>query len=275
MCTTHRAVTAVFAILAAATASADAQDWSGAYLATYGGALLDPDDSRDSVLFDTNLDGRFGDAVNTAAGANAFSPGFCDGAANARAPASGCRGNGSGGDYGLRGGYDWQSDGVVFGVLLEYGQADFRDAVSAFSTTPAFYTLLRKTDDVLALRGRVGFVFGDGANLLYGTAGYARANVDNYFSTSNAVNTFVNNGSSDADGYQLGLGYERRFGEQWSLGVEYLHSRLDDEDFRVRAQGPAPATNPFILTNAAGTDFRRSDDEIKLDSFRITANWRF
>ena len=31
----------------------------------------------------------------------------------------------------------------------------------------------------------------------------------------------------------------------------------------------------LILTNAAGTDFRRSDDEIKLDSLRVTANWRF
>jgi len=263
------------AALAALASPVYAQDWGGGYVGLYGGALAEPNDDGDRVLFDTNLDGRFGDTVNTAAGANAFSPGFCDGVANDRTPSSGCRGNGSGGDYGIRGGYDWQAGNVVFGVLVEYGQADYRDAVSAFSTTPARYTLLRKADDVLALRGRVGFVFGDGANLVYGAAGYARANVDNYFSTSNAVNTFVNNGSSDADGYQVGVGYERRFGEQWSVGVEYLHSRLDDEDFRVRAQGPAPMTNPFILVSAAGTDFRRSDDEIKLDSFRLTASWRF
>lgn len=263
------------ALFTASAAPALAQDWNGGYVAVYGGALSDPDDSGDRVLFDTNLDGRFGDTVNTAAGANAFSPGFCDGASNDRTPSAGCRGNGSGGDYGLRGGYDWQSDNIVFGVLLEYGKTDYRDAVSAFSTTPAFYTLLRKTDDALALRGRVGITFGDGNSLFYGTAGYARVKVNNYFSTSNAVNTFVNNGSSDADGYQLGLGYERRFGDQFSVGLEYLHSQLDDEDFRVRAQGPAPATNPFILVNGAGTDFRRSDDEIKLDSFRVTASWRF
>lgn len=263
------------AALAAPIGSIAAQDWTGGYLAAYGGALLDPEDDRDTVLFDTNLDGRFGDTVNTAAGANAFSPGFCDGASADRTPAAGCRENGSGGDYGLRGGYDWQAGNMVYGVLVEYGRADYRDAVSAFSTTPAFYTLLRKTDDVLALRGRVGFAFGDGSNLFYGTAGYARASVQNYFSTSNTANTFVNNGDSDADGYQLGLGFERRFGENFSLGVEYLHSRLDDEDYRVRAQGPAPATNPFILVNAAGTDFRRSDDEIRLDSFRVAASWRF
>lgn len=263
------------AALAASASPAIAQDWTGGYVAAYGGVLLDPDDSGDRVLFDTNLDGRFGDTVNTAAGADAFSPGFCDGASRDRTPTSGCSKNGSGGDYGLRGGYDWQSGNVVFGALVEYGQADYRDAVSAFSTTPAFYTLLRKTNDILSVRARVGFVFGDGANLLYGTAGYARAKVDNYFATSNAVNTFVSNGSSDADGFQAGLGYERRFGEQWSFGLEYLHSRLDDEDFRVRAQGPAPATNPFVRVNPAGTDFRRSDDEITLDSFRVTASWRF
>lgn len=261
--------------MALSSAPIAAQDWSGGYVAAYGGSLLDPDDGGDTVLFDTNLDGRFGDSVNTSAGANAFSPGFCDGAAYDRTPASGCRENGSGGDYGVRGGIDWQSGNLVYGALIEYGYADYRDAVSAFSTTPAFYTMLRKVDDVAAVRGRIGFVFGDGGNLIYGTAGYARASVENYFTTSNAVNTFVGNGDSDADGYQLGVGFERRIGDNFSLGFEYLHSRLDDEDFRVRAQGPAPATNPFILVNAAGTDFSRSDDEIQLDSFRVSANWRF
>jgi len=263
------------ALLLVVGGSAAAQDWTGGYVGGYAGALMDPDDGGDTVQFDTNLDGGFGDTVNTAAGANAFSPGFCDGAAGDRTPAGGCRENGSGGDYGIRGGYDWQSGNLVFGVLVEYGMADYRDAVSAFSTTPAFYTMLRKVDDTLAVRGRLGVTFGDGNNLVYGTAGYARASVENYFATSNAVNTFVNNGGSDADGYQLGVGYERRLTESFSLGVEYLHSRLDDEDARIRAQGPAPTTNPFILVNAAGTDFRRSDDEIKLDSVRLTANFRF
>ncbi len=261
--------------LAVAPAIAVADDWTGGYLGLHAGAVADPDDNDDTIRFDTGLDGGFGDTVSTAAGANAFSPGFCDGIAQDRTPAGGCSSNHGGGDYGIRAGYDWQSGSIVYGVLFEYAQVESRDAVSAFSTTPARYTIVRKLDDTLAVRGRIGLVFGDGNNLVYATGGWTRANVDNSFDTSNTVNTFVDRGGGEADGWQAGLGYERRFGERWTVGVEYLMSRLDDDDYLVRAQGPAPATNPFILQNPDGTDFLRSDDDIDLDSLRLTVNWRF
>ena len=263
------------ALLVAAAGAAGANDWTGGYLALYGGATHDPDDDSDTIRFDTNLDGGFGDTVSTAAGANAFSPGFCNGGARGPVPGDGCRSNKGGSDFGLRGGYDWQVGRGVYGVLVEYSRPEYRDEVSAFSTTPAFYTMARDVDDVWAIRGRAGFTFGDGGNLIYGTAGYARASVSNRFATSNGVNTFIGNGDSDADGHQLGLGYERTLGDHFAFGIEYLYSRLDDADYRVRAQGPAPATNPFILVNPNGTDFRRTDDDIRLESVRVTANWRF
>ena len=40
-------------------------------------------------------------------------------------------------------------------------------------------------------------------------------------------------------------------------------------------QGTAPPTNPFLLVNANGTDFRRSDDRLELDTLQLTLNWRF
>ena len=43
----------------------------------------------------------------------------------------------------------------------------------------------------------------------------------------------------------------------------------------MRAAGPAPATNPFLIANTGGTDFARSDDELELNSLRLTANFRF
>jgi outer membrane immunogenic protein len=268
-------IAATLLLASTASSTAHADDWSGGYIGMYIGQVADPDDDGDRILFDTNLDGNAGDTVNTAAGANAFSPGFCDGVAQDRTPGGGCADNSGGADWGFRGGYDWDSDGFVYGAVIEYGFSDARDAVSAFSTTPARYTMLRKVDDILAVRGRIGFSFGDDDNLVYATGGYARANVENFFATSNAVNTFVSSGDSDADGYQLGVGYERRFWDNLSLGIEYIVTSLDDDEARVRAQGPAPATNPFILTNAAGTDFSRSDDELDLDSLRLTANFRF
>jgi outer membrane immunogenic protein len=60
-------------------------------------------------------------------------------------------------------------------------------------------------------------------------------------------------------GYQLGGGLEIALGSRMRLFGEYLWTSLDNRDESVvRAQGPAPATNPFILTNGAGTDFRRT-----------------
>lgn len=265
----------LIAIVALAAASPALADWSGGYVGLYGGTQTDPDDSNDRILFDTNLDGNFGDVIRTTAGVDAFSAGFCDGVAQDRTPAAGCAANSGGADWGIRGGYDWESNGFVYGVVFDYGRSDARDAVAAFSITPARYTMLRKVDDVLALRGRAGFTFGDGDNLVYGTAGFARANIENFFATSNAVNTFTPNGDSDADGYQYGIGYERRLWENVSVGIEYMHTSLEDDETRVRVSGPAPATNPFILVNTAGTDFARSDDDFDLDSFRLTASWRF
>ena len=70
------------ALLGLSAAPAFAQsDWSGAYIGLYAGQVSDPEDGGDSILFDRNLDGEFGDTVLTSGNANAFSPGFCDGQA--------------------------------------------------------------------------------------------------------------------------------------------------------------------------------------------------
>lgn len=267
---------ALSAALVALPAAAQSDDrWTGGYIGAYGGVTLDPDDGADRFLFDTNLDGSFNDSVRTAAGADAVSPGSCNGVAQGPTPAAGCARNSGGADGGVRGGYDWQRGAWVVGVVGEFGLNDTRDAVASFSTTPAQYTMLRKIDSLAALRARLGLTFGDGDHLAYATGGYARARIENTFATSNGVNTFTDSGNGSASGAQFGIGYERRIGDAWAAGVEYLATRLDDRDYRVRAAGPAPATNPFLLTNAAGTDFRRSDDRFELESLRLTLAYRF
>lgn len=249
--------------------------WNGGYIGLQLGSSDQPSDDNETISFDRNLDNSFGDTVTTSGGANAFSPGFCGGAANGTTPASGCRKDSSGTDYGLRAGYDWQTGSVVYGIVGEYVRGDAKDSVSAFSTTPAFYTMTRSLARTASLRGRVGFSFGDDANLLYATGGLAWARVDNTFTTSNGVNTFVNNGDSDSKGPQYGVGYERKLGDNFAVGLEYLVTKLTDDENRVRAQGPAPATNPFLLGNPSGTDFRRSGEDFETSSLRLTVNYRF
>lgn len=264
-------------VLGTAATSVSAQDWTGGYVGLHLGQSQDPDDGgSDRFFFDTNLDGNFSDTVNTAAGANAFSPGFCNGAAQGPTPADGCSANEGGTDWGLRGGYDWQTGNWVFGVVGEYAMHDVRDAVSAFSTTPAFYTMHREVDDLFALRGRAGFTFGDGNNLIYATAGWVHAKIETAFTTSNGANAFSNNGGDSVDGQQYGLGYERRFADSFTVGLEYLLTDIDDDGYRVRVgPGTAPPTNPFLIVNPAGTELRRSDTDFSFDSLRLTASYRF
>ena len=60
------------------------EDWTGPYIGGSIGLAAQNNDRGEGVEFDTNLDGTYGDTVNTSLGANAFSPGFCGGAANGR-----------------------------------------------------------------------------------------------------------------------------------------------------------------------------------------------
>lgn len=268
---------AALATPAFAQSSSDAPTWSGFY---FGGSLgvgepVDSDGGR--ILFDTNLDGNFGDTVRTTTNADAFSPGFCGGAAGGRTPGEGCGDDKGGTEIGARVGYDWQMGGFVFGAVAEYATFDARDSVTAFSTTPASYTMTRELDSAVSLRGRVGYAFGEDYGwLAYVTGGATRARIDNSFTSTNTANAFTQRGEDRSDGVQYGLGIERRLVGNFSMGLEYLRTEIDDEDFRVRtSRGTQPATNPFILVNPAGTDFKRSDDEFKVGSVRLTANWRF
>ena len=60
--------------------------FDGLYIGAAGGYDAQSNDSGSTILFDRGLDGRFGDTVTTAAGANAFGTpvgGFCNGRATA------------------------------------------------------------------------------------------------------------------------------------------------------------------------------------------------
>ena len=258
--------------------SDDAGDkWSGFYVGASIGNT-DPRGGDDgTLLFDTNLDGSYGDTVRTGAGADAFSPGFCGGVATGRTPGEGCFDDRGGTTLGARMGYDWQMGHWVFGALAEYNRHDVRDGVSGFSTTPASYAMIRELDSTIALRARAGISFGQSNDwLAYATAGAVRAKLNNRFETTNTANAFDLTDSGDADGVQFGLGVERKIAGNVSLGLEYLRTRLDDEDTIVRvSRGTAPATNPFLLVNANGTDMRRSDDRLDLDTLQLTLNYRF
>jgi opacity protein-like surface antigen len=284
------AATMVAAVLLGSAASADAQT-SGFYLGGFAGSLFQNGDPDETVEFDTDLDEEFGDLVRTVAGADAFSPGFCAGLATGPTPASECEDDEEGFVLGGRVGYDWRRDTLLFGVVGDVSWPEVTDGVSAFSTTPAFYAFTRELNVLAGLRGRVGV--GNDTVMVYGTAGVAFGWVEHSFSTSNAVNTFVpvnrNDNDDDEDdegededgerdgtpGYQMGAGVEFRLSDRVFLTGEYLFTSLDDrDDGIIRAQGPAPAGNPFLLVDPDGTDLTRSD-RFAIHAVTVGVNFRF
>lgn len=260
---------------------AAAQNWTGLYVGGSIGAGFQKKDASETVRFDTNLDGTFGDAVRNVAGADAFSTGFCGGLAVGAMASGGCTEDEDGIDFGGRLGYDRQFGRLVVGGLVDVSKTDVIDSVTAFSITPAFYSFTREVNYVAGFRGRVGF--GNDRVLVYGTGGPAWGNIDQRFTSSNIVNTFVPAGvDADEDdggervwGYQAGGGLEVRFGGRWSVTGEYLFNSFDNrEESGIRTQGPAAVTNPFLLVNAAGTDFQRSE-KFEFQTVRFGLSYRF
>lgn len=266
------------AATAMAAAPAFAQDapekeFEGFYVGGAFGADSQPNDIDTGTQFDTNLDGRFGDTVRTTAGADAFSTGFCNGLA-VNATNTGCTNDRDDIGYSGRIGGDVQFGRFVIGAVGEIGKSEIRDSVSAFSTTPARYSFSRELDFNASLRARVGVAARK--TLFYATGGGAYGKVRSTFSTSNGANSFTGRGNSDTWGYTVGGGIETKVTKHISVGLEYLYTQLNDDDYTVRVgPGTAPATNPFLLVNAAGTDIRRSDPYFRWHSMRATVNFRF
>ena len=275
---------AVGLVSAPALAQADADSWTGPYVGAKIGYSWQPSDLEETLDFDTNLDGNFGDTVRTAAGANAFSPGFCDGAALTSLPGAGCNRDKNAVTYAGLVGFDYQiGSSIVVGVVAEYGNANINDSVTGFSTTPANYVLTRSLRGTGAVRARAGYALNN--TLVYGTGGLAYGRVRTRFGTTNNANAFTHGSGDDARqnvvkddrwGYTFGGGIEQRVAPNFSIGVLYSYTSLKDDDYRLSvSRGGAPANNPFLLTNASGTDIRRAHSEFNRHDVSATATFRF
>ncbi|MBV1691878.1 outer membrane beta-barrel protein [Novosphingobium sp. G106] len=274
------ASTIAFAAALAAT-PALAQDnrdtyFDGPYVsATFGMGALGHD-TGETIEFDTNQDGTYGDTVRTAAGANAFAPGFCNGHTNGNSLATGgCLQDENHEEYAGRIGYDRRMGNFVGGLLVEVSKSNSRDFTTAFSSTPASYTIGRKADYAASLRARAGYTPGGGA-LFYVTGGGSFAKIKHSFNTTNTTNSFTElNDDKMKFGYQLGGGGEVMLTNNISLGIEYLYNHYQDGEYAVNVgRGTAPATNPFLLTSGA-TNMRPAEQNFDFHSLRGTVSFHF
>lgn len=268
---------AALTVSSAAFAQEEDRYFDGFYVSGAVGTEFIEDGADDSIIFDTNGDGDFNNLVLTGAGDNAFGPGFCAGSPTSAANAT-CRGNRQTEGYALRAGIDKHlgDSPFVAGVLVEGSRPGVEEFTTGFSTTPASYTFGREMEWAVTGRARVGIAPGEGRALFYGTGGAGFARIERSFTTSNGANSFS---PSDANswefGWQAGGGAEVMLTRNLGLGVEYLYSDFNDDDYTVAVgQGTAPDTNPFVLASD-GTDMRLSNDRFNYHTLRATVNLRF
>ncbi|HXG99306.1 MAG TPA: outer membrane beta-barrel protein [Sphingomicrobium sp.] len=260
--------------LAAPAAAQTVDNWTGFYVGGRVGLAVTPLNAKERVLFDTNGDGNFGDTVTFVNGANAFSPGFCNGDPRSSIANEGCESDNDGINFGVHAGADYQFGQIVVGGLVEYNRAKVESSVTGFTTTPANYYLSREMRGTIGARARIGV---DIQGVLpYVTAGVVRAKVRSEFETTNLPNAFATRESNGRrNGYRFGGGFEQRFGPL-SIGALYLKTSVKDDDFRVDVtRGTGPATNPFVRINPAGTQFRRSDKRFDVHTADVTLSYRF
>lgn len=106
-------------------------------------------------------------------------------------------------------GYLWDNGNWVFGPELQYDASDlsFDDPGGEGSF-----------DEIARLKFRAGRDMGQG--LLYGSAGLAYANFDGASGVTDI--------DFDDPGYVVGIGYDYKFTETWTVGGEYQYHVFDD-----------------------------------------------
>jgi outer membrane immunogenic protein len=277
--------TAIFAAATMMTASAAMADtgdrathFNGFYIGAGGGYDVQSADRGSDVVFDTNRDGSYGDTVRTGGGADAFAPlagnpAFCSGVPidNSRT-STGCKGDKDRGEYFGRVGYDRRMGNFVVGLVVEGGSSGVTDRTTAYSITPHNYVFSRGIDWTAAARLRAGYTPNGGA-LFYLTGGGVYANLDHEFSTTNPAGgavSFAQNGKDNAWGYQAGGGIELMVMKNISVGMEYLYTDINDDDYSVTLTG-----GPFSLVSPGGTNLRPRDQSLNYHAVRGTVAFRF
>lgn len=196
----HRILAAGAVLLAVASSSANAQDlwspptansWTGFYIGGSAGGVVDGSahwDYTSNGIPPINLP-QFGDDL-------------------------------SGGLYGGYVGYNHQWGQIVLGIEGDLGTGDIGGSEPCENT--ALFTCTTDIDDIYAIRGRLGWAFDH--VLIYGTAGWARADVS-LVATNGAI-SFT--GQDDVDGYVAGGGAELKIANHMSIGVEALYYNFDE-----------------------------------------------
>jgi outer membrane immunogenic protein len=163
----------------------------------------------------------------------------------------------SGGLAGGQIGYRWQTGQFVFGLE---GQGDWADlSGSRLSTVDPFFTLHTRVDGIGLFTGQIGWAWNQA---LFYVKGGGAVTGNKFDIRTTLLDVSVASGSSTRWGAAVGAGFEYGFAPNWSVGVEYDHLFMGDNN------------NSFSVVNpiVAGAINRISQD---IDMVTVRVNYRF
>lgn len=178
------------AVLALTVSSASAQDWTG----FYGGFTL------------SFAGGSYGGSAST--------PNF---------PAN-QDGSWNGSNFGILGGYNYQSGNMVYGGELAVSGSSVDGSDSCLN--PAF-ACIGEISSLASLRGRVGYLV-QPETMVYGTLGVVSARLE--FATDNGVRQ---GSKQTVGGYMVGLGAEHAFTPEMNGRVAINHYKFNDATYQT------------------------------------------
>ncbi len=143
--------------------------------------------------------------------------------------------------FGGYAGYNWQCDNLVLGVETDFNWAD--TSASASDTTGG--TISSSLDWYGTVRARLGYVVHNDL-LIYGTGGFAYANVDHTLTQVPPPFAFSQSDNDLLTGWTLGGGIERQHDERWLFRAEAFFVDLGGQG-RTYVGSPVACAGPCTL----------------------------
>lgn len=177
--------------------------------------------------------------------------------------------------FGLRAGYNFQHNNLVYGVIGDVSYANLSEEQSAFSSTPATYIERRELKTLASLRGRLGYA-NESPILPYVTGGLAYGDVKYSWEGNSPAFRGDNGKDGSGIGYVLGLGADYMVNEEMTVGVEFLHYNLGDSGYKARFSGQAGgALAAFGNAASGGTIQQGREEDFAFQTLKVSVNWKF
>jgi outer membrane immunogenic protein len=163
----------------------------------------------------------------------------------------------SGKDYGIQVGWLMPMDAMQWGVVADYSDTSIEGEDSI--TVQGFDSFsFHDVNSLATLRARLGFAVGRA--VIFGTAGFAMADLDNHMIVSRAgVEVGRDGDDTSHTGWAAGFGVEYPVTDRVSVSAEYLRMDLGEDD---------------VSLDIGGFPFNDSGD-LALNTLRLGVNFRF